>query len=60
MYTDDLELLAKQGLQHIADGHYDVRLLAKPAIKTVLHWSIAFCKKSCFAKVFVAKTPSTL
>ena len=58
--TDNLELLAEQGLQQIAKRRYDVRLVANPAINTVLHWSIAFCKKSCFAKVLVAKTPSTL
>lgn len=55
MCTDDLELLAEEGLRHIAEGHYNVRLLAKPAIKTVLHWSVAVSTWGCTARVLVAK-----
>ena len=53
--TDDLALLAEQGLRQIAEKKYDARLLATPGISTVLHWSFAFCKKSCQARALVVK-----
>ena len=53
--TDDLALLAEQGLRQIAEKKYDARLLATPGISTILHWSFAFYKKSCQARALVVK-----
>lgn len=53
--TDDLEHLAEEGLRHIATKRFDARLLAKPAIRTVLHWSVAVSKWGCTARALVAR-----
>ena len=58
--TDDLEHLADEGLRHIATKRFDARLLAKPAIRTVLHWSVAVSKWGCTARALVAKAPSDM
>ena len=46
--------LVEEGLKQIIDNQYDARFRANPSIRTILHWSIAFCKKSCVAKAIVA------
>ena len=55
--NEDLLSLAKQGLTQIEKNKYNVRLLADPEVTTLLHWSIAFCKKSCEAKAIVVRQP---
>lgn len=54
--TEEKELpsLVEKGLKQIIDNQYDARFRGNPSIRTVLHWSIVFCKKSCLAKAIVA------
>ncbi len=52
--AEDLPSLVEQGMKQIADNKYDAMLRANPSVRTILHWSIAFCKKSCMAKAVVA------
>ena len=54
---DDLAKLAEDGLAQIRERKYDVRLLSDPRVTTVLHWSIAFFKKSCEARAIVVRQP---
>ena len=54
---DDLAQLAEDGLAQIRERKYDVRLLSDPKVTTVLHWSIAFFKKSCEARAVVVRQP---
>ncbi len=51
----ELPLLVEQGLKQIADNHYDARFRSNLSIGTILHWSIAFCKKSCLAHALAIK-----
>ena len=50
---EDLAALAEQGLKQIEKNRYNVRLLSDSSVTTVLHWSIAFCKKSCEARAAI-------
>ena len=52
----ELPSLVEKGMQQIVDNQYDIRFRINPSINTILHWSIAFCKKSCMAKALVAST----
>lgn len=54
---EDLAKLAEDGLTQIRERKYDVRLLSDPKVTTVLHWSIAFFKKSCEARAIVVRQP---
>lgn len=54
---EDLAKLAEDGLAQIRERKYDVRLLSDPKVTTVLHWSIAFFKKSCAARAIVVRQP---
>ncbi len=54
---DDLAKLADDGLAQIRERKYDVRPLSDPSVTTVLHWSIAFFKKSCVARAIVVRQP---
>ena len=49
--------LVEKGLKQIKDKQYDARFRINPSIRTILHWSIAFCKKSCMARAIVASNP---
>ncbi len=55
--NEDLAVLAEKGLTQIRERKYDVRLLADPTVTTVLHWSIAFFKKSCEARAVLVRQP---
>ena len=55
--NEDLAALAEKGLTQIRERKYDVRLLADPTVTTVLHWSIAFFKKSCEARAVLVRQP---
>ncbi len=50
----DLPSLVEKGMKQIVDNKYDALFRANPSVRTILHWSIAFCKKSCLAKAVVA------
>lgn len=50
----ELPALVEQGMQQIIDNQYDARFRINSSINTILHWSIAFYKKSCMAKAIVA------
>ena len=50
----ELPSLVEKGMKQIADNKYDALFRANPSVSTILHWSIAFCKKSCLAKAVVA------
>ncbi len=52
---EDLGVLAERGLGQIEQRRYDARLLADPKVTTLLHWSIAFCKKRCEARALVVR-----
>ena len=52
----ELPSLVEKGLKQITDNQYDARFRLNPSIRTILHWSIAFCKKRCMAKVIVASS----
>lgn len=52
---EDLVGLAEQGLKQIEKNWYNVRLLSDSSVTTVLHWSIAFCKKSCEARAAIVR-----
>ena len=54
---EDLLSLAEKGLKQIEKNKYNVRLLSDSSVKTLLHWSIAFCKKSCEAKAVIVRQP---
>ena len=54
---EDLAKLAEDGLTQIRERKYDVRLLSDPSVKTLLHWSIAFFKKSCEARAVIVRQP---
>lgn len=49
--------LAEKGLKQIEKNKYNVRLLSDPSVKTLIHWSIAFCKKSCEARAIIVRQP---
>lgn len=49
----ELPALVEQGMQQIIDNQYDARFRINSSINTILHWSIAFYKKSCMAKAIV-------
>ena len=52
---EDLLSLAEKGLKQIEKNRYNARLLSESSVKTLLHWSIAFCKKSCEAKALIVR-----
>lgn len=54
---EDLLGLAEKGLKQIEKNKYNVRLLSDPSVKTLIHWSIAFCKKSCEARAIIVRQP---
>ena len=54
---EDLVALAKKGLDQIAERRYNVDLADNPDITTVLHWSVAFCRKDYAAKAISVKRP---
>ena len=54
---EDLAALAKKGLDQIEERHCNVDLSDNPDITTVLHWSVAFCRKSCAARAIFVKRP---
>ena len=54
---EDLAALAKKGLDQIAKRRYDVDFADNPDITTVLHWSVAFCRKDYAAKAISVKRP---
>ncbi len=51
--ADELPSLVEKGMKQITDNKYDALLRAIPSVRTILHGSIAFCKKSCMAKAVV-------
>ena len=51
----ELPALVEKGMQQIIDNQYDARFRINSSINTILHWSIAFYKKSCMAKAIVVK-----
>ncbi len=51
---EELPALLDMGIRQIADNHYDARFRANPAIHTIFHWSMAFCRKSVLARVVLA------
>ena len=54
---EDLAALAKKGLEQIEERRYNVDLADNPDIATVLHWSLAFCRKDCAARAIFVKRP---
>ena len=54
---EDLAALAKKGLDQIEERHCNVDLSDNPDITTVLHWSVAFCRKSCAARAIFVTRP---
>ena len=54
---EDLAALAKKSLDHIAERRNNVDLMDNPDITTVLHWSVAFCRKDCAARAIFVKRP---
>lgn len=54
---EDLLGLAEKGLKQIEKNKYNVRLLSDPSVKKLIHWSIAFCKKSCEARAIIVRQP---
>ena len=54
---EDLAALAKKGLEQIEERRYNVDLADNPDITTVLHWSVAFCRKDCAARAIFVKRP---
>ena len=52
---EDLLSLAEKGLKQIEKNRNNARLLSDSSVKTLLHWSIAFCKKSCEAKALIVR-----
>ena len=54
---EDLLRLAETGLKQIEKNRNNARLLSDSSVKTLLHWSIAFCKKRCEAKALILKHP---
>ena len=53
--VQDLPALVEEGMQQIAAKQYDTRVKAIPMVRTILHWSIAFCKKTCLAKAQIVR-----
>ena len=53
--VQDLPALVEEGMQQIAAKQYDTRVKAIPMVRTILHWSIAFCKKTCLAKARIVR-----
>ena len=47
---EELSALLDKGMQQIVDNQYDARFRANPEIRTIHHWSVAFCRKSCLAR----------
>ena len=47
---EELPALLDKGMQQIVDNQYDARFRANPEIRTIHHWSVAFCRKSCLAR----------
>ena len=41
----------------IEERRYNVDLADNPDITTVLHWSVAFCRKDCAARAIFVKRP---
>ena len=54
---EDLAARAKKGLDQIAERRSNVDLADNPGITTVLHWSVAFCRKDCAARAIFVKRP---
>ena len=54
---EDLAALVKKGLEQIEERRYNVDLADNPDITTVLHWSVAFCRKDCAARAIFVKRP---
>ena len=54
---EDLAALVKKGLDQIAERWNNVDLADNLDITTVLHWSIAFCRKDCAARAIFVKRP---
>ena len=54
---EDLAARAKKGLDQIAERRSNVDLADNPDITTVLHWSVAFCRKDCAARAIFVKRP---
>lgn len=52
--AEELPSLVEKGMKQLVDNKYDALFRANPFVRTILHWSIAFCKKSCMAKAVVA------
>ena len=52
---ENLADLVAEGLGQIEKNKYDVRLVSDPSLSVVLHWSLAFFKKSCQARAIVVK-----
>ena len=51
---EELPALLDQGMRQIVDNQYDARFRANPEIRTIYHWSVAFCRKSCLARAVLA------
>ena len=54
---EDLVALAQKGLEQIEKRRYNVGLMDDPHITTVLHWSVAFCRKRCEARAVIVRHP---
>ncbi|OUO50081.1 hypothetical protein B5F76_12605 [Desulfovibrio sp. An276] len=52
---ENLADLVAEGLGQIEKNKYDVRLVSDPSLSVVLHWNLAFFKKSCQARAIVVK-----
>ena len=52
---ENLADLVAEGLGQIEKNKYDVRLVSDPSLSVVLHWNVAFFKKSCQARAIVVK-----
>lgn len=44
---EELDAKVEEALTQIVDRSYDAPLRARPDITTIVHWGMAFCKKSC-------------
>ena len=54
---ENLADLVAEGLGQIEKNKYDVRLVSDPSLSVVLHWSVAFCKKTCDARAILVRQP---
>ncbi len=50
--ADELPSLVEKGMKQITDNKYDALLRAIPSVRTILHWSIAFCKKAAWQRLW--------